>query len=330
MNTDFYKTLTTTRGFVYRYYHLPAQDPSLPALLFLHGFPTTSSVWEKQIAFFSKHGFRLLVPDMLGFGETSKPTNPEAYRPSLVCEDILDILKAEGVDKVVAIGHDIGSKIVSRLANFHETRFLGYAFLAVPYSPPRPRHTMEYTVHATKRMCGYELVGHTLFFAGDDATDIIGRQLDSFYCAMFPADPKMWVTEVAPIGALKAWLEANKTTALPPYLSAKHKEMWCDLFLRNGFAAPLSWFKLLRQAIVSGVNAADDKAIPLENYVIKRPVFFAAARHDYISRSVLGIAMTNHNCQNASVREFNAGHWLMLSHAGEVNAALFNWIMDLV
>ncbi|KAF8078746.1 Alpha/Beta hydrolase protein [Lyophyllum atratum] len=314
MDGTLYKTVTTSRGFEYHYYHLPAQDLSLPTLMFLHGFPRHPA--------FGKHGFRLLVPDMLGFGETSKPTDPEAYKPSLVCEDILDILNAEGIEKVVAIGHDIGSKIVSRLANFYETRFLGYAFLAVPYSAPRPMHTMEFTIYATKRMCGYELVGHTLFFAEDDSVRIIEDHLDSFYSAMFPEDPKMWVTEVAPIGALRAWLEASRTTPLPSYLSRKHKETWCEVFIRNGFAAPLCWFKF----DFPQLGSQSDEALPNST----QPVFFAAARHDYISRSVLGIATTNHNCQDASIREFSAGHWLMVSHHAEVNAALFSWIMDVV
>ena len=106
---------------------------------------------------------------------------------------------------------------------------------------------------------------------------------------------------------------------------------------------------LNEQAIVSGINATDDKGqeehllmsivvsaeregteIPLDRYSVKQPVFFAAARHDYISRSVLGIAMTHYNCPEASIREFNAGHWLMISHPTEVNASIFNWIMDLV
>jgi len=71
-------------------------------------------------------------------------------------------------------------------------------------------------------------------------------------------------------------------------------------------------------------------AIPLEKYPITKPVFFAAASHDYISLSVLGIATINHNCSNATIREFNDGHWLMLSSPAELNAAIFSWVMDCI
>ncbi|KAG6818039.1 hypothetical protein H0H87_009194 [Tephrocybe sp. NHM501043] len=38
---------------------------------------------------------------------------------------------------------------------------------------------------------------------------------------MYPQDPKMWVTDVAPIGALRAWVEGNRTTPPPTYLLPK-------------------------------------------------------------------------------------------------------------
>ena len=43
---------------------------------------------------------------MLGYGGTSKPTDPVAYKPSLIVRDLIDILDAEKVDKAVFIGHD--------------------------------------------------------------------------------------------------------------------------------------------------------------------------------------------------------------------------------
>jgi pimeloyl-ACP methyl ester carboxylesterase len=104
--------------------------------------------------------------------------------------------------------------------------------------------------------------------------------------------------------------------------------------------------------VVSGLNADDDKrayyalyirssvvgqlmswfplAISLEKYTVNRPVFFAAAFHDYISPALLGIAVIKHNCKNATIREFQDGHWLMMSSPREVNAALFSWIMDCI
>ncbi|KAF8167780.1 Alpha/Beta hydrolase protein [Crassisporium funariophilum] len=336
MHAANYKTLTTSRGFVYSYYKgVPSQeslddlepnDPPLPPLLFLHGFPTSSRVWRHQVEYFNSRGFFVLVPDLLGFGGTSKPLDVDAYRSSLICRDIIEILDAEQLPQAIAIGHGLGSKTVSRLANFHSERFLAFAFLSVPYCAPKPVSSMDFTIWATKKMCGYELCGHTLFYSEDDASSLIESKLDSFFSAQFPADPKMWVTQVAPIGALRAWLERDDRTTIASYITSEDIDVWRSVFSREGIAPSLCYHK----AIVTGVNADDDRSIHPEQYPINKPVFFGAANHDYISRAVLGIATVKYHCKNATVREFHDGHWLPMSSPAEVNAALFSWIMDVV
>jgi pimeloyl-ACP methyl ester carboxylesterase len=43
---------------------------------------------------------------MLGYGGTAKPANAEAYRPSLIVKDIVDILDAEKIQKAIVVAHD--------------------------------------------------------------------------------------------------------------------------------------------------------------------------------------------------------------------------------
>ncbi len=118
MDAGSFKTLVTSHGLVYQYFwhqppvHIPGQPsqegPPLPILLFVHGFPTNSRIWRNQITFFIDKGFSVLAPDLLGFGGSAKPQEPNAYVMSLICQDLVDILKHEDVKgKVVAIGHDM-------------------------------------------------------------------------------------------------------------------------------------------------------------------------------------------------------------------------------
>lgn len=44
-----------------------------PLIVFLHGIPEFWNSWRYQIPFFSK-GFKVVVPDMRGCGETERPT----------------------------------------------------------------------------------------------------------------------------------------------------------------------------------------------------------------------------------------------------------------
>ena len=105
MDASLYKTLTTSRGVKYNYYSSPAQ-PGKHTILFCHGFPSTSVDWRYFVPFFKERGYGIVVPDLLGYGETDKPTDAAMYVSSKVCRDVVDILDKEGVEKAIAIGHD--------------------------------------------------------------------------------------------------------------------------------------------------------------------------------------------------------------------------------
>jgi pimeloyl-ACP methyl ester carboxylesterase len=105
MDAALYKDITTSRGLNYHCYIASARE-SNHTLLFLHGFPSTSRDWRRQVPFFHEKGYGLIVLDMLGYGGTAKPTNVEAYSANLMAKDVVDILDSEGIQKVIVIGHD--------------------------------------------------------------------------------------------------------------------------------------------------------------------------------------------------------------------------------
>ena len=113
LNDSAYKQITVSRGLDYRYFYQNPTDPSKPTLLFLHGFPSTSYDWRIQAAFFGNEGYGLIIPDMLGYGGTAKPSEVAAYKPTLICKDMIDILDAESISRCIAIGHDWLAQIKS-------------------------------------------------------------------------------------------------------------------------------------------------------------------------------------------------------------------------
>jgi soluble epoxide hydrolase/lipid-phosphate phosphatase len=100
---------TTTRlpnGTTYSYIH---SKPSYqkPYILFLHGFPSSSYDWRHQISYFSKLGYGIIAPDLLGYGGTDKPEMLEVYRMKKMSEEVVGILDAQKVGKVLAVAHDL-------------------------------------------------------------------------------------------------------------------------------------------------------------------------------------------------------------------------------
>lgn len=106
MDSTYYRDVTTGRGLKYSVYYAKGTDPTKPTLLFLHGYPYSSYGWRHQVAFFQPLGYGIIVPDMLGYGGTDKPIDPELYAGTLIAKDILDILEIEPGTRVVVLGHD--------------------------------------------------------------------------------------------------------------------------------------------------------------------------------------------------------------------------------
>ena len=106
MDPRAYKDLLVKSGHVYRTFLSPATDKALPTILFVHGFPSTAYDWRHQVSFFTKAGYGVIAPDLLGHGGSSKPDQVAHYKPSKIAADLLDVVEQCNASKVVAVGHD--------------------------------------------------------------------------------------------------------------------------------------------------------------------------------------------------------------------------------
>ncbi|KAF8898873.1 Alpha/Beta hydrolase protein [Infundibulicybe gibba] len=324
MNAASYKTTITSRGLEYKYFNSLPRD-SKPTLLFLHGFPSTSYDWRHQVSFFQEHGYGLIVPDMLGYGGTAKPTDPADYVSSLVCRDIIDLLDTEKVGSVIVIGHDWGCVTASRLHNIYEGRFMAYAFLAVGYAPPSPDVTYEQLLAVTKQLAGYELAGYWTFFTEDGAETVLLDNIEKFFDILIPEDPTVWKSIIGPTGQLKQWIASDNKVKPSTYITEEERRIQVDALKKGGFAGPLRWYK----ASILGLEADDVRGIPTSKYQVHQPVFFGAAKRDYVANAVLNKMSVAKYCENSTVHEFDTAHWIMWEAKDELNRELLRWLQTL-
>ncbi|KAG7447118.1 alpha/beta-hydrolase [Guyanagaster necrorhizus] len=321
MDQSLYKDFITSRGFTYHYL-FSAGDASKPVLLFLHGFPSTSYDWKHQVAFFKENGYPLIVPDMLGYGGTSKPVDPMQYRHRLLAQDILEILDAEKIMRVIAIGHDWGCVVTSRLADYYPDRCLAYGFLAAGYYPANHPLSYEAAMQLMKSMIGTELIGYWDFFAEDGADVKIDKNLESMYSLLYCADHDLWKDYMQPIGGLRSWVESNRTTAVGLYLTEEDQRIQKGELRKGGIAGPLCYYKVVRTSIM----ADDSKANPPKIMKVTKPVFFGGASKDYVCFSSMNLAGTKNNCEDTTAHVYDAGHWVQIEAKDEVNRDMLAWI----
>src|SRR5258708_34909716 len=69
----------------------------VPVLL-MHGFPDSARLWRNQVPFLVSNGFRVITPDMRGFGRSGRPQEVAAYRLPNVVADVTGLLDALGIE----------------------------------------------------------------------------------------------------------------------------------------------------------------------------------------------------------------------------------------
>jgi pimeloyl-ACP methyl ester carboxylesterase len=82
-----------------------------PGVLLLHGFPDSSYVWRNQVGVLVDAGFRVIAPDLRGFGESDKPEGVKAYAMGELLKDVRGILRVLGLPRVHVVGHDWGAAL---------------------------------------------------------------------------------------------------------------------------------------------------------------------------------------------------------------------------
>jgi pimeloyl-ACP methyl ester carboxylesterase len=111
-------SLTLPDGFQHRFVstsrlrmHLVEGGTGEPVLL-LHGWPQHWQAWGKLIPLLSAH-HRVLCPDLRGFGWSDAPRG--GYDTASLVADVLALLDALELDRVLVIGHELGGRVAFHL-----------------------------------------------------------------------------------------------------------------------------------------------------------------------------------------------------------------------
>jgi pimeloyl-ACP methyl ester carboxylesterase len=91
-------------------------DPSLPAVVMIHGAGFDSSTWALHSRWFAHHGYSVLAPDLPGHGRSAGKPLPTI---AAMADWIAALLQAAGASKAKLIGHSMGSLIALETAARH-------------------------------------------------------------------------------------------------------------------------------------------------------------------------------------------------------------------
>ncbi len=92
-----------------------------PPLLLIHGFPQSHVLWHRVAQHLAPH-FRLVLPDLRGYGDSAKPpgeADHASYSKRALAQDLALLMQALGHERYAVCGHDRGARVAHRLALDH-------------------------------------------------------------------------------------------------------------------------------------------------------------------------------------------------------------------
>jgi pimeloyl-ACP methyl ester carboxylesterase len=108
--------ITTVDGL--RVHYQEAGDPAGPPLFLIHGFLSSTFVWSKVFLELAAAGFRVIAPDLIGYGYSAKPRNFD-YTIESQARVMAGLIKQLGCEGATLIGSSYGGAISSVVALDH-------------------------------------------------------------------------------------------------------------------------------------------------------------------------------------------------------------------
>jgi pimeloyl-ACP methyl ester carboxylesterase len=315
-----------------------AEQGEGPLVILCHGFPESWYSWRHQLAALSAAGYRVVAPDMRGYGQSDRPEAIDQYTLFHLVGDMVGLLDALGAEQAVIAGHDWGAPVAWHAGLFRPDRFRAVIGLSVPYWPrtpvmptsamPKRDDALFYQLYfQTPGVAEAELerdvratVLKTLFSGSGD----VPRRAAGSGDAARPATADGHVGMVPRDGG---FLTRMPTPAvLPAWLSEKDIDFYAGEFARTGFRGGLNWYR--------NIDRNWELLAPFAGAKVTVPALYVAGDRDLV------VAFRNVNHVIANLTKYvpqlrgtimlpGCGHWTQQERAAEVNAAMIEFLRQL-
>jgi len=296
-----------------------------PLVLLAHGWPESWYNWRHQLTFLSDNGYRVVAPDMRGYGETDAPDDVESYDVRSLSDDMVGILDALGEQQAVMVGHDWGAIVAWHAVLYHPDRFTALIAMSVPYSG-RPKESLF--VSYQKRF------GDNFFYM------LYHNAPGGIAEAEYDADPmglisRLYLSPDSPREAPQitdkhysagGWIgRLGAAKSLPAWLQQEDLDYIVDQFRKSGFRGGINYYRNLHRNWE--ITAELDP-------VIKVPTLFIAGEQDMViahaTREQLEAGIGRVVPDLRGVHLFpGIGHWVQQEAPEETNQAMLEFLQGL-
>jgi pimeloyl-ACP methyl ester carboxylesterase len=100
-------------------------------VVLLHGWPDTADLWRHQVPALVADDYRVVTPDLRGFGGSSRPVEVEAYTAARMVGDVVGLLDRLSIGRAHLVGHDWGAALAWMTASLVPERVASLTALSV-------------------------------------------------------------------------------------------------------------------------------------------------------------------------------------------------------
>nr|QBM06330.1 putative epoxide hydrolase [Tolypocladium sp. CBMAI 1346] len=309
------------RGKTYRYaVGEPQNGPPLDTIFLIHGFPDMGFGWRYQVPYLMSLGFRVVVPEMLGYSGTDNPEDLSAFSMKNISADIEELArKFVGQGQIILGGHDWGGVVVWRVALWHPELIKAVFSICTPFNAPmKPWVPLEDMIAAGK-LTNFR---YQLQLKGPDVEsaiqgeDKVRQFLNGMYGGSSP-DGKLGFSVEE--GVHFEALPKLRRTSL---LSDEELDYYVQQYMLQKapqLRGPLNWYRTRE------INWKDELPLTEKPIQLEMPALFISALDDTALPPSMSVGMERF-IPKLTRGEVGGSHWALTGQSEEVNRQVARWL----
>ena len=290
-----------------------------PAVVLCHGFPELAYSWRHQVPALVGAGFRVLVPDQRGYGDSERPAKVADYDIHHLTGDLVGLLDALGIEHAIFVGHDWGGLVTWMMPLLHPARTAGVVGVNTPYFPRAPMPPVE-MIRAALGENNY--IVH--FQQPGVADAALARDVRRVFTQLVRRGVPLSEVEarIAARGRAPNLVEVveDPDPIGEPLLTDAELAVYVEAFTRTGFTGGINWYRNL--------DRNWETTPQLEGARITLPALMVIAEWDAALRPEMARPMQSLVDDLRMVTIARCGHWTQQEYPEELNRILIDWLRE--
>ncbi|MGL6160197.1 alpha/beta fold hydrolase [Microbulbifer sp.] len=306
-----------------RFHTVPANGINLnvaeagegPPVFLLHGFPECWANWGPQIKFLVERGYKVVAPEMRGYGDSDAPKDIAAYDTVELAADVIGLLDAYDQQQGVIIGHDWGCIVAWYTAWLHPDRIKGVGGLSIPWFGRGQTDTLS----ALRRQMGDNYF-YIIDFQNAAAHEALNRDIPFSLEKILTGHFDVLQQDGGNAGLLERITLPEKR---PDYMPQDFLDYIASRYQRHGFEPPLNWYRNFERTWQRTASQKDN--------TITVPAMYLTGSKDWPHRYAESIGLDMHRqCGDLRLCEVTkAGHWIGLEVPEWVNGKIAEFLASI-